>query len=150
MKKETVKLTPIQGHLILLCKGHYKYEDLFDALKKIWAIRCGWDWNLARNDTYTYIANDLFEILSLCKNLDVNITMENIHRSINDSLGKPENLLPIQALIWEYRCQLSNIKVRETNENGEYYDLITLPESNKELFERIIKGEGKYDDYKLF
>ena len=148
--KETVKLTPIQGHLIFLCKGIYKYDDLFDALKKLWAIRCGWDWQLAKNDTYTYIANDLFELMMLCKGLDINVSMEQIHRDINESwVGKPANMLPIQALIWEYKRILSQVQVKDTLKNGEFYDLVTLPEPNNELFERIFKGEGHYEDYKL-
>lgn len=150
MKKETVKLTPIQGHLIFLCKGLYKYDNIFEALKKLWAIRCGWDWQLSNNDTYTHIADDLFKIMTLCKGLDINISMQNIHRNINESrIGKPPNMSPIQALIWEYGRILSQVQVKESLKNGEYYDLVTLPEPNKELFERIFRGEGHYEDYKL-
>ena len=147
--KEIVKLTPIQGHLIFLCKGHYEYDDLFDALKRLWAVRCGWDWQLAGNDTYTYIADDLFEIMMLCKGLDINTNMEYVHREINCEIFKPENMLPIQALIWEYKRILSQVQVKKSLGNDEYYDLVTLPEPNNELFERIFRGESQYEDYKL-
>ena len=63
--KENAKVTAIQGHIILYCKSHYRVKDVsyIEGLKRIWAIRCGYDYNEADNSMLEYIANDLFNII---------------------------------------------------------------------------------------
>lgn len=43
-KSKPLEIKGIEGHIILLCKGHYKYSDILEALRMIWAIRCGYDY----------------------------------------------------------------------------------------------------------
>jgi|688.fasta_scaffold17891_13 hypothetical protein len=148
-----ILLEPIQGHIVLYCKGWYKRPNdvnFFEGLKRIWAIRCGWDYELATNDTLIYVANDMFEIMNICLPDRLQHFMENLHREIVWQIGKPENLSPIEALIWEYKSVLSNMEIKTKPEGTEeYITLIQLPEPNKELFERILSGNGYYEDHKL-
>lgn len=146
-----ILLTPIQGHIILYCKGHYHYENFFEGLKMIWAIRCGYDYKYTSKDTLTYIANDMFEIIMLCKPERLQYFIETIHRGINESslvYSNSKELSPIESLIWQYRIILSNLQTKEKVKKN-YRFIIKLPKSKKCVFNRILKGEGKYNDYKL-
>lgn len=142
------------GHLILYCKGAYKVktEDFFEGLKKIWAIRCGYDYNQTNRDVLRYIANDMYEIISICAPKKLPHIIGILHQELSptaSSFGKPENMLPIEAIIWEYRGALNNLKVREHNEKGKIYWIIKLPKPQRQLFNRILRGKGRYEDYKL-
>jgi len=114
----------------------------------IWAIRCGYDYEHTSKDTLTYIANDMYNIISQCMPERLPRLMESLHREINWSIGKPENLEPIEAIIWEYRSMLSCMQVRERNSKGKLIWLVDLRNTQPQLFNRILKGKGKYDDYK--
>jgi len=149
--KKPVLLTPIQGHIVLYCKGHYEYENFFEGLKMIWAIRCGYDYQYTSKDSLTYIAMDMFEIIMLCKPERLQSIMENVHRGINEShlmSSNSKDFSPIEALIWQYRIILSNMQIKEKVKKN-YKSLIKLPRSKKLLFNRILKGKGKYNDYEL-
>ena len=63
--KENAKVNTIQGHIILYCKNHYQVKDVsfIEGLKRIWAIKCGYDYNEADNSMLEYIADDLFNII---------------------------------------------------------------------------------------
>lgn len=147
-----IKLEPFQKHIVLYCKGQYDIPNgdkgFFDGLKMIWAIRCGYDYEHTSKDTLTYIANDMYNIISQCMPKRLPHLIENLHREINWSIGKPKNLEPIEAIIWEYRSMLSCMQVRERNSKGKLIWLVDLRNTQPQLFNRILKGKGKYDDYR--
>ena len=144
-----ISITPIQGRIILYCKGHYKYDDFFEGLKMIWAIRCGYNYKYTSKDTLTYIANDMFEIIMKCKPNKIEFFMDKIHRNINDNLFfTPKNLSPIEALVWEYRSILCTLQIKEKI-NKNYKTLIKIPSKKESTMNRILKGKGKYNDYEL-
>lgn len=147
-----------QGHIILYCKGHYDFPDgnkgFFEGLKRIWAIRCGYEYVSTSADTLTYVANDIYEILEKCMRADkLSNLIKKLHREINPIsgfLGKPNDMSPIEAVIWEYRSMLMNLQIKEKdNITEEYIDLVKLPVPIPEIFNRILKGKGEYGDYWL-
>lgn len=152
-KKEPIKLKPFQGHIVLYCKCQYQVPtvDFFDGLRKIWAIRCGYDYDHTTKDVDTYIANDMLEIIIKTKAKKLSDLFDTIHRNLTfpGSIGKPEGMTSIEPIIWEYRGILQNLKVREKNKSGDWEWIVQLPEPKTEIFERIIQGEGKYEDYYL-
>jgi hypothetical protein len=76
--------------------------------------------------------------------------MENVHREIVWQIGKPENLSPIESLIWEYRCILSNMQIKEKPKGKKRYQwIVKLPNHKTRVFERILRGNGRYKDYEL-
>jgi hypothetical protein len=157
-----ITLEKFQKHIVLYCKGRYNTpkgdKGFFEGLKMIWAIRCGYDYEFTSKDTLTYIANDMYAIIAQCLPHKLPDLMDKLHREINCSLGKPENLTPIEALIWEYRSILQNMQVRRlANENdklkqklpgGEYVWLVKLSQPQPTLFNKILAGRGEYNDYK--
>lgn len=147
-------LEKFQKHIVLYCKGQYDIPEgdkgFFEGLKMIWAIRCGYDYELTSNDTLTYIANDMYSIISKCMPEKLPFLMDQIHRGINPfiSFTKPENMTPIEAIIWEYRSILSNMQIREKPEGKKKYQwLVKLDNKQPQLFNRILRGNGKYKDY---
>ena len=152
-KNTPIELETIKGHIVLYCKGHYKYKDFFEGLKMIWAIRCGYDYELTTKETLSYIADELYEILLETQTPErMRYVMEQVHRNLEPFWANEfeKNLSPIQALIWQYRSHISNMQVRESfKDKGGYYTLIKLPKPNKKVFNRILKGKGEYGDYYL-
>lgn len=154
-----MELNKFQGHIVLYCKGHYTFPEgdkgFFEGLKMIWAIRCGYDYNLTTMDTLTYIANDMYEILEKCMSIDkISNLIKKLHSEINPIYpgyaNKPKDMSPIEAIIWEYRSMLNNLKIKEKDKiTEEYIDLVKLPEPIPEIFNRILKGKGEYGDYWL-
>lgn len=149
-----IELTPFQGHIVLYCKGQYHVPDgkkgFFEGLKMIWAIRCGYDYEYTSRDTLTYIANDMYDIISKCEPHRLPHLMDKLHREVNSNLGKPENLTPIEAIIWEYRGILSNMQVREeVKDTKKFKWIIKLPKPKYRIFNRILRGNGRYEDYEL-
>ena len=55
----------------------------------------------------------------------------------------PDNCTPIERMIYFYKERLSNLQIREGKQL-----LISLPKPQKQLFKRIVNGNGKYTDYK--
>lgn len=148
-----IKLEKFQKHIVLYCKGQYNIPEgnkgFFEGLKMIWAIRCGFHYEYTSKDTLTYVANDMYEIISICLPHKLSDMMNNLHREINWSIGRPENLIPIEAIIWEYRRILSNMQVRERPEGKKRYQwLIKLDNKQPRLFNRILMGNGEYEDYR--
>jgi hypothetical protein len=151
-----IELDKFQGHIVLYCKCHYNSPDgekgFFEGLKKIWAVRCGYDYSLTGNDTLTYIADDMYNIISACMPDKLTNLMSRIHREINPMvlISKPKDMIPIEAIIWEYRSILSNLQVKRKHENkDEYIEIVKLPDPMPEVFNRILAGKGEYGDYKL-
>lgn len=149
------KLDTFDGHLVLWCKGHYSANDevdIFDELKRIWAIRCGLDFLKGGSgylDEYN-IANRLYKILVACQPHKEKYLHELIHKALTSPIGYPEGLSHIQKLIYFYRSEIMNLQIYDVNqETGEKAILVGLPESQVEIFKRITNGDGKYNDYEL-
>lgn len=150
-----VILEKFQKHIVLYCKGQYYIPEgekgFFEGLKKIWAIRCGYDYEYTSKETLTHIANDMFNIIMKCKPEKLEFFMDKLHREINPVINwaKPKDLTPIEVIIWEYRSILSNMQVREKPEGKKKYQwLINLSNPQPKLFNKILKGKGEYKDYK--
>ena len=85
-----------------------------------------------------------------CKPEKLEFFMDKIHREINpiNNWTKPRDLSPIEAIIWEYRNILSNLQIREIPEGETKYKwIIYLGNPQPALFNKILAGKGKYDDY---
>lgn len=157
--KEMIELDNFQGHIVLYCKGHYTFpkgaKGFFEGLKMIWAIRCGYDYDLTTQNTLSYIANDMYEILEKCAPTKLSVLMKKLHSEINPVYPglsfKPNDMTPIEAIIWEYKSMLSNLQIKEKDKlfTDEYINLIKLPEPLPDIFNRILKGKGEYGDYWL-
>jgi hypothetical protein len=149
-----IELDDFQGHIILYCKSHYNFpkteKGFFEGLKMIWAIRCGYDYELTGQDTLTYIANDMYRIIEKCLPTKIPYIMETMHRELVWNIGKPENLTPIEAIIWEYHSHISQMQIKEKSEGKKRYQwIVKLPKPKKRIFNRILNGNGRYSDYDL-
>jgi hypothetical protein len=149
--KKTIELETFQGHIVLYCKGHYKYDDFFEGLKRIWAIRCGYDYELTSTDTLSYIAMDMYDILKKAQAKRMDYVMEQLHRNlVTNRFNETKNFTPIQSVIWEYRRHISDMQIKEVDkEKRRYYWLVKLPTPKKRVFNRILSGKGVYQDYYL-
>jgi len=149
-----ITLEKFQEHLVLYCKGHYYASDVdfVEGLKRIWAIRCGYDYKNEPSAVGTYIANELYKIITICLPYSLPHIQELLHRSLGNRLGssfKPDNLEPIDIILWEYKNIIAQLQVKKEQPDGKYETLIKLPKPKKQLFNRIVRGNGKYGDYKL-
>ena len=147
--KENAKVTAIQGHIILYCKSHYRVKDVsyIEGLKRIWAIRCGYDYNEADNSMLEYIANDLFNIIYEICDIDFIDFQKRLHKKVATS----NNEAPaITNIIIYYIYVLAFLTVADINsKTNRIKSLIKLPTPKKRVFKRILKGKGVYSDYKL-
>lgn len=145
-----IELDKFQKHVVLYCKGHYEFpkgdKGFFEGLKMIWAIRCGYDYENCSSDVLSYIANDMYKIISKCMPDKLPYLMELLHRELTRGLGKPDNLSPIEALVHEYGSLLSGMQVKELV-GRKYKWIIKLDKPQPRLFNRILKNKGKYGDY---
>jgi hypothetical protein len=131
---------------MLLCKNHYKYNDFFEALKMIWAVRCGYDYTLTSKDALSYIADDLYDIIRKCQPEKLPYLMETIHKEVtNPAFCKP-TMTPIEAIIWEYKSIIHRMQIKELIEE-KYEPIILLPKPQGRIFNRILRGSGKHTDY---
>lgn len=151
--KENAKVTTIQGHIILYCKYHYPVKDVsfIEGLKRIWAIRCGYDYNEADNRMLESIANELFDIIYQICDIDIIDFQKKLHNEICNTLYQYEkDNLPIVRIIYYYKHQLAFLQVCDYNkETNKTKSLIKLPTPKKRVFKRILKGKGVYSDYNL-
>lgn len=140
-----IKLETFQGHIVLYCKTHYKFKDFFDGLKRIWAIRCGYDYEHTSSDVMRYIANDMYSIIALTQPKKLEHLMQIIHHEVtNQAFYKPQNMTPIEAIVWEYRSVLCNLQIKDGNKT-----LVYLPKPQRRIFNRILNGNGHFSDYDL-
>lgn len=152
-----VELDKFQGHIVLYCKGQYGPREgmdtsqFFEGLKRIWAIRCGYDYEYTSSDVLSFIADDMYKIIIDCLPQRLEHIMSQMHRQLcNKSFYIPDNLNTIESVVWYYRSVLSNMQIRDTNkETNELIDLIKLPAKLPDIFNRIIAGDGEYKDYWL-
>jgi len=143
-----IEIKGIRGHMILLCKGHYKYQNILEAFRMIWAIRCGYDYEFAKkNQVDRYIADELYELLKLTDPKKIEYFHELLHKELQDTY-KSEELTPLERIILIYRSYLSMVQIKE-KVGKKYKYLIKLPKPKKQVFNRILRGNGKYEDYKL-
>ena len=151
--KENAKVTAIQGHIILYCKNYYSVKDVsfIEGLKKIWAIRCGYDYNETDNNMLEYIADELFNIIYEICNINIIDFQKKLHNEICNRLYQYEkDNLAIVRIIHYYKHKLAFLQIAEYNsKTNKTKALIKLPIPKKRLFKRIIKGKGVYSDYNL-
>ena len=147
--KENAKVTTIQGHIILYCKSHYRIKDVsfIEGLKRIWAIRCRYDYNEADNSMLEYIANDLFNIIYEICDIDIIDFQNKLHKKVGTSNNEA---LDINNIIMYYVYVLAFLTVADINsKTNRIKTLIKLPTPKKRVFKKILKGKGVYSDYKL-
>ena len=145
MKK--LEYTGLDGHLILLCKNHYKIKSgMIESLKMIWAIRCGYEYNRNDNTSLPYIANALYRILE--PTIDNNYAfMSKLHKYMTTFLYGKDNGTG-SKLINFYCSEIAILTVKE-KVGLKYKIIMKLPKPKKQVFNRILNGNGRYDDYKL-
>ena len=149
--KENVEITPIQEHIILYCKFHYYVDSVsrIEGLKRLWAARCGYDYNEQDNSCLEYIANDLFKIICTISNFSIIEFQKELHKAMFDYYRSEKDSV-IERVINYYIFQLSYISVADYNAtSGKTKMLLNLPKPKKRLFKRILKGKGDYNDYNL-
>lgn len=142
------KIKGFDGHIILLCKNHYVCSSIIEGLRMIWAIRCGYDYDPKETSSDRYIANKLYKLLKELLPERMEYLQERIHDDITCDWRFEPNTTPIQKLIYVYISEISWIQIQE-KKGEEWIPIIQLPEPNKEVFNRILRGEGKYEDYWL-
>lgn len=137
-----------EGHLILYCKRHYKCPKGFlNGLRMTWAIRCGYDYNENDKSVDRNIADRLYSILIQLVPEKSTTLQERIHEEINIS-WRYEGMTSLEKIIAIYCSEIMNVQVR-TKVGEKWISFIKLPKPNKRVFNRILRGNGRYDDYKL-
>lgn len=147
-----ITLDKFQGHIVLYCKGHYDTpkgdKGFFEGLKMIWAIRCGFDYKQSSRDVLTYIANDMYNIIAECEPKRLPHLMDLLHREIGkQAFYKPKDMTPIEAIIWEYRGILCDMQIMRKTEDEKWECLVKLHRPYYQVFNRILRGNGMYEDY---
>ena len=141
-----ITLDNFEGHLTLYCKGHYATNkvDFLTGLRRIWAVRCGFDVEHIDKSIDEYIANALYKIVKKVKPNKVEYLFELIHKEVSKTyLSTYEGLDTIETLIMIYRSELWDAQVKDKGKT-----LIELPKPQKRLFKKIVSGKGEYTDYK--
>jgi hypothetical protein len=145
-----IKLDEFDGHIVLYCKGWYFQKDIdvdfLVGLRRIWAIRCGYDYIEEDKSADEYIADRMFKIIVQANpNIDIVHFQRRLHNEMaKDYLSTYQGLNTIEKLIKFYRSELVCLTIVENKKV-----LIDLPKVKKRVFSRIIKGKGEYNDYKL-
>ena len=145
MAKEILDL---KGHIILYCKNHYTCpKGPLEGLRMIWAIRCGYPYTEGDNSCDKNIAKELYSILvELC-----GFSASRLQEIVHEELAYPFRYLeekPLAKLIYIYRGEIINLQIKE-KVNTNYRWIIKLPKPNKRVFNRILRGNGRFNDYKL-
>jgi len=132
LEKETVKLDTFDGHLFLLCKGHYgnSRTNFFNDIRKIWTIRCGLPVTNIDNRIDEPIADRLASII---ERIEGKLDMSHVHQKIAFDLSRPDNCSVLETLIWIYRSILNTTKVREDG-----VQLVSYPETQKRLINSVL------------
>ncbi len=142
------ELRGLDGHIVLLCKNHYKCSSIIEGLRMIWAIRCGYEYNKNERSIDKNIANKLYKLLIELMPERINYLQERIHDEININWRFREELSSLERLISIYCSELAFIQIKEKYKN-KWINLILLPKPKKRIFNRILRGNGKYKDYYL-
>lgn len=143
-----IKLDEFDGHIVLYCKGWY-YQgnvDFLVGLRRIWAIRCGYDYQEDDKSADEYIADRLFKIIVQTNpKLDFVHFQKRLHQELSkDYLSLYQGFNTFEKLIKIYQSELVMLQIKDDKKT-----LIKLPNPKKRVFSRILKGKGEYNDYKL-
>lgn len=144
-------LKPIEGRMVLYCKGHYKCDaGLLEGLRMIWAARCGYEHTPGEKRVDLHIAEELYGILyKLWDGGPVDL-QRRVHSYLaNDLNWHGEELTAFEKLIRAYRSLISQVQVNEHDADGKVVPIVKLPKPAKRVFNRILRGNGRYEDYKL-
>ena len=150
-RPKMIVLEPIQGQLVLLCKGHYKKNEatMLEALRRVWAVRCGLEnQHVERGQADEHIADELFSIIEQVSPYKAENMLSRLHKELARPSYQYEDLNPIEITIMVYRSILMGLQVREKF-GGKSEWLHKYPKLKKQLFNRILRGNGRYEDYKL-
>jgi len=141
------QLENFEGHIVLYCKGWYSVKDVdfLTGLRRIWAVRCGFDIEHIDRSIDEYIANALYKTLKKINPNKIEYLFEIIHKEVNKTyLSTYQGLSTIETLIMIYRSEIWQVSVKENDKQ-----LIKLPKPQKRLFKKIVSGKGDSGDYKL-
>lgn len=99
-----------ERQLILACKGWYANSlPTIEILQRMWAIRCGYDFDCIDNASLQNIANRLFKIL--CNFKSPEMVMELVHNEVSKTYSdRYKKMSPIEVLILEYVSQIVWVK----------------------------------------
>lgn len=145
----TLKIDGFDGHLVLYCKNHYNVKniDLITGFQRMWAVRCGYGIECIDKGSLEHIADRLFKILSQTNGFDSVHFLKRLHNEVSKTyLNRYEGLTPIEILIYFYASEIMQLQVYDTKSKITF---IELPKPKKRLFNRILKGNWEFDDYKL-
>jgi len=136
-----------EGHVVLMYKHHYVFDNLLIALRQLWAIRCGYEYKEDDKSADRYIANKLYTIIQEVLPDKLTYFQEIIHEEICNTFRYPD-YTPLEILISLYCSELTQLSMRE--QVGETWKWkIRLPKPKKRVLNRIFRGNGRYEDYKL-
>ena len=148
-----MKLTTIQGHIVLFLKGHYQVPNIttIDGLQRIWAVRCGYGVDSIDKASLEHIADDLYTIfVGMNPNTDLVHFQKMVHREISkDYLQRWTDLSATEKLIMFYSSEIFGTPVREHIGEGKFKPIIKLPTPKVRVFKRILNGNAEFNDYKL-
>ena len=145
LKKE---FTGISAHIILYCKNYYGKDlnvEFLTGIRRIWAIRCGYDFDEKDKSIYKYIAQELYELMLELHSEKVNHYQELIHDRLCNNLYKEYSA--IENLILFYKSEIAWSTCKERKKSKLYW-IYKLPRPKKQIFNKIISGKGQYYDYK--
>lgn len=152
---KTIELSNFDGHLILLCKGHYfkpiNNISIFRAFRLLWAIRCGHPVP-EENDKGAdeYIADKMYEIIVKLKRQDYLDFQKRLHRELSSTYDyRYEGLSNLERLLLVYRSEIMMLQIKE-KKGKRYKAIIKLPKPEKRVFNRILKGKGRYEGAEIF
>jgi len=142
------KLDKFQGHVVLYCKSHYSVKDVdfITGLQRIWAVRCGFDVGSINKSILEYIADDMYRVLQKTNPSKLEYLWQIIHKELSENtfIKQYEDLTSIERLIMVYQNEISMLQVKDSGKV-----LIELPKPQKQLFKRIVRGNGRFKDYEL-
>lgn len=142
--KHTIK--GFDGHIILYCKSHYTCSSGYiNGLRMIWCIRCGLQYTKNDKSIDRYIANKLYSIIQQYGN--ITRLQEVIHEEM-DNTWRYKDYTSLEILIHVYMIEISNLQVKEKI-NNKWKSILILPKPMKRVFNRILRGNGRYEDYWL-
>lgn len=141
--EKTIVYEAFDSHIILYCKRHYKSNNLLEDLKKIWVVRCGLEYDKNDNRIIKPIMDGLYRIIKPIISDPVRF-QENMHEYLTSWIHK--DMEWHERLISYYVSVIANIQVFD---NIKYKTLVKLVKPRKEIFNRIIDGKGKYEDYDI-
>lgn len=148
--QKQIELDATEGHLVLCCKGRYQLKEVnkVEALRRILGAFCGWN-AVDNKSEVKYVADRLYDILrKSLSDCAFDSMQKHIHRDLEWGIGIPEELSAIEKMVWIYASRILHLKVKEKDEHGVYRELISLPEPEDELMNKIISGEFENDEYR--